>query len=180
MKQAYLTLATILICTSGYAQQFAGTGKGKMIFGSAGNQQEFQSKSVYSNINFYTNKISFHFKTSTFLPVNNSDANLVSEVFDAGQKGALEFSGPIPSALKSLKVKESFNTLLKGNIAYGNVKRPVDIPVKVKKIGTDKFEFVSNGLFSLSAIGVSPQSPVWKQTEGTAKLSVEVDLHKEI
>jgi hypothetical protein len=180
MKQTYLILASIFIAISAQAQQFAGTGKGKMVFGLAGSQQEYGSESVYSNINFYTNKISFHFKTSTFLPVNNSDATLVSEVFDAGHKGALEFSASIPPALKNLKIKESLNTLLKGNIAYGSVKRPVDIPVKVKRIGEDKYEFVSNGLLSLPALGVSPQSSVWKKTEGTAKLVVEVDLQKEI
>ncbi len=180
MKHIYLPLLALVCSFSAFGQQYAGTGKGKILFGSAGMQQEYRSMSVYSNLNFFSNKISFHFKTSTFLPVNNSDADLMGEVFDAGQKGAMEFSGPVPAGLKNLKIKESLNTILKGHIAYGSVKKPVDIPVKVKRIGEDKFEFISNGMLSLPALGISPQSATWKKTEGTVRLQVEVDLQKEL
>jgi|GEM_PF-824958 len=180
MKNINLSIIAIFCSLAAFGQQFAGTGKGKLLFGATGSQQEYRSASIYSNLSFYTNKISFHFKTSTFSPINNSDPALVNEVFDAGLKGAMEFYGPVPAGLKTLKLKESVNTVLKGHLAYGSVKKPIDIPVKVKRIGEDRYEFISNGLLSLPALGVSPQSPTWKKTEGTARLQVEVNLHKEI
>jgi len=176
-----LSVAILLFVSQfAFAQQFAGTGSGKLVFGQSGTTHEYRSLSLFSNISFYTGKISFHFKTSTFLPVNNSDPNLVNEVFDAGLKGAMEFSGTIPAGLKTLKIKETINTVLKGHMAYGNVKKPIDIPVKLKRVAENKYELLSSSLLSLPALGISPQSATYKKTDGVARLLVDVILQNEL
>ncbi len=170
----------VLLTQVAIAQQFVGTGKGKLVFGQSSAQHEYRSNSIFSNMSFLTNKISFHFKTSTFSPINNSDPSLVGEVFDAGLKDAMEYSGTLPASVKNLKLKETASIILKGNVAYGSVKKPVDLPVKIKRTGDTKYQFTSDGLLSLSSLGITPESATWKKTSGQARLNVEVDLKREL
>jgi hypothetical protein len=180
MKKFLTVLFLIGISQLSHAQQFVGTGKGKLVFGQAGAQQEYRSQSIYSNMSFITDKVSFHFKTSTFLPVNNSDPNLVNEVFDAGLKGAMEFVGTVPQKVKQLQLKEATSAVVKGHVAYGSVKKPIDLPLKIKKIGDTKYQFTSDGVLSLPSLGISPSSAVWKKTGGQARLTVEIDMRSEL
>jgi len=180
MKHIFLTYFAILCFSASFGQQFAGTGKGKFIFGSSGNQQEYRSTSVYSNMSFFDNTISFHFKTSTFSPYNNSDPQLIKDIFEAGQKTAMEFAGALPDQVKHLGVKEICRAVLKGRIAYGSVKKNVDIPVKVKRLSKDKYELISEGQLSLSSLGISNSTSAWKKANGSARFSFQVDIHSEM
>lgn len=180
MKKILFAILLVGLSQISIAQQFVGTGKGKLVFGQAGAQQEYRSQSIYSNMSFITNKVSFHFKTSTFSPLNNSDPNLVNEVFDAGLKGAMEFVGTVPQKVKQLQLKESTSAVVKGHVAYGSVKKPIDLPLKIKRVGDTKYQFISDGVLSLPSLGISPTSATWKKTGGQARLSVEIDMRSEL